>query len=61
LRPAGRRWFTPIILATQEAEIRRITVQSQPGQIVRETLSQNYPSQKRAGRVAQGEVPEFKP
>jgi hypothetical protein len=27
-------WLTPIILATQEAEIRRITVQSQPRQIV---------------------------
>jgi hypothetical protein len=27
----------PIILATQEAEIRRITVQSQHGQIVLET------------------------
>jgi hypothetical protein len=26
-----------VILATQEAEIRRISVQSQPGQIVRET------------------------
>jgi hypothetical protein len=25
---------TPVILATQEAKIRRITVQSQPGQIV---------------------------
>jgi hypothetical protein len=31
-------WLTPIILATQEAEIRRIAVQIQPGQIVRETL-----------------------
>jgi hypothetical protein len=31
----------PIILATQEAEIRRIVVQSQPGQIVGENLSQN--------------------
>jgi hypothetical protein len=29
----------PIILATQEAEIRKIIVRSQPGQIVRETLS----------------------
>jgi hypothetical protein len=39
-----------VILATQEAEIRRITVQSQPGQIT-----------KRAGRVAQDVGPEFKP
>jgi hypothetical protein len=36
----------PVILAAQEAEIRRITVQSQPGQIVCETLSQKYPSLK---------------
>jgi hypothetical protein len=36
---AGRRWLTTVILATQEAEIRRIAVQSQPGQIVCETLS----------------------
>jgi hypothetical protein len=32
-------WLTPIILTTQEAEIRRILVQSQPGQRVPETLS----------------------
>jgi hypothetical protein len=31
--------LTLIILVTQEAEIRRIEVQSQPGQIVGETLS----------------------
>jgi hypothetical protein len=30
----GRQWLTPVILATQKAEIRRITVQSQPKQIV---------------------------
>jgi hypothetical protein len=30
----------PVILATQEAEIRRIKVQSNPRQIVHETLSQ---------------------
>jgi hypothetical protein len=42
----------PVTLATQEAEIRRIMVQRQPGQIVRETLSQKYPSQKSAGAVA---------
>jgi hypothetical protein len=29
----------PVILATQEAEIRIIMVQSQPGQVVRKTLS----------------------
>jgi hypothetical protein len=28
-------WLTPVILATQEAEIRRITVRSQPRQIVK--------------------------
>jgi hypothetical protein len=28
------QWLTPVILTTQEAEIRRITVQNQPRQIV---------------------------
>jgi hypothetical protein len=37
----------PIILVTQEAEIRRIVVQSQPGQIAHETLFQKNPSQKK--------------
>jgi hypothetical protein len=42
----------PVILATQEAEIRRITVQSQPGQIVLETLSQKKPfTKKKKGLV----------
>jgi hypothetical protein len=51
-----------VILATQEAEIRRITVQSQSGQKVHKTLPQKNPSQKNwAGGVAQGEGPEFKP
>jgi hypothetical protein len=36
----------------QEAEIRRIVVKSQPGQIVHETLSQKYPLQtKKKGLV----------
>jgi hypothetical protein len=39
-------WLTPVILATQEAEIRRIVVPSQPGQIVCETLSQKCLTQK---------------
>jgi hypothetical protein len=49
-----------IILATQEAGIRRIVVRSQPRQTVHETLSRKDLSQKRAGRVAQGVDPEFK-
>jgi hypothetical protein len=56
------QWLMPIIPATQEAEVRRITVQSQPGQIIRETLSQRKKKHKnRASRVAQGVGPEFKP
>jgi hypothetical protein len=42
-----------LILATQEAEIRRISVQSQPGEILLETLSQKYPTQKRGSGVIQ--------
>jgi putative copper export protein len=42
---------TLLILATQEAEIRRIPVQSQHRQTVPMTLSWKYPIQKRAGRV----------
>jgi hypothetical protein len=35
---AGCWWLTPVILATWEAKIRRITVQGQPRQIIYETL-----------------------
>jgi hypothetical protein len=60
---AGCQWLTPLILATQEAEIRRITIQSQPRQIVHKTLSGKNPShiKKRAGGVASGVGPKFKP
>jgi hypothetical protein len=33
-------WLRPVIPATEEAQIRRITVQSQPGQTVLQTLPQ---------------------
>jgi hypothetical protein len=48
-------------LATQEAEIRRIEVQSQPRQTVLEILSQKYCLQKRASGGSQSAGPEFKP
>jgi hypothetical protein len=45
LKSLSCQWLTPVILATQEADIRRIMVQSQPRQMVRETVSQKYSSQ----------------
>jgi hypothetical protein len=55
---AGHQWLTPVILATQEAEIRRIMV----WRIVLETLDlEKTHDQKRTDRVAQGVDPEFKP
>jgi hypothetical protein len=50
----------PIILAYQEAKIRRIMVRSQPRQIVCKNLSRKTLHKNRVGRVAQGEGPEFK-
>jgi hypothetical protein len=32
-------WLTPVLIASQEAEIKKIEVRSQPWQIVLETLS----------------------
>jgi hypothetical protein len=51
----------PVILATQEAEIRGIVVRSQIGQIVCETLSRNTLHKNMAGEVAPVEGPKFKP
>jgi hypothetical protein len=59
---AGHRWLTPVILATWEVEISRITVLGQLREVVCETLSRKYPdthahtkipNTKRAGEVAQ--------
>jgi hypothetical protein len=53
-------WLPPVISATQEAEIRRIKVQSQLGkQFERPYLENTQDTQKRAGGVTQGS--EFKP
>jgi hypothetical protein len=58
------QWLTPVIPATQEAEIRKSVVWSQPRQIVCQTLSQKNLSCTKKGRsaggVAQGVDPEFK-
>jgi hypothetical protein len=44
---AGYPWLSPVILATQEAEIRRITVAAEPEQIVPETLSEKKTHHKK--------------
>jgi hypothetical protein len=41
-------WLTAVILASQETELRRIEVRSQPGQI--DTIPKN-PTQKKIGLV----------
>jgi hypothetical protein len=51
----------PVILATQEAEIRRIEVRSQLRQIVCKTLSCKTLHKNRTGGMAQDEGPGFKP
>jgi hypothetical protein len=50
----------PVILVTQEAEIRRIEVQSQPGEIGSRDPILKKPFKKRADGMAQGVGPEFK-
>jgi hypothetical protein len=56
------QWLTPVILATQEAEIRKFAVRSQPGQrVLWDTILKNPSQKNRVGGVAQGEGPEFKP
>jgi hypothetical protein len=41
---ARHQWLTPVILATQEAEIERVMVRSQPGQIVVRSYLDKNPS-----------------
>jgi hypothetical protein len=61
VKTAGLLWLTPVILATQEAEIRKIMVKSQPRPIICKTLSWKTHHKKRMGGVAHGVDPEFKP
>jgi hypothetical protein len=63
---AGRRQFlTPVILATQEAEIRRLWFEDSPGKwFVRPCLknpSHAHTHKKSPGGVVQSKGPEFKP
>jgi hypothetical protein len=51
----------PVILATQEAEIRKTAVQSQPKQIVLRDPILKTLHKNRAGGVAQGEGPSSSP
>jgi hypothetical protein len=55
-------WLTPVILAIQEAEIRRIEVQSQPWAISSQTISK-IPNRKKGLEecLIASVRPEFKP
>jgi hypothetical protein len=57
---AGCQWLTSVILATQEAEIRKTAVRSQPGETVCDPISKNPITKNWAGGMAQGEGLEFK-
>jgi hypothetical protein len=59
----GHWWLMPVILVTQEAEIRRIPVWSQPrANSSRDPISKKKKKiTKEGGGVAQGVGPEFKP
>jgi hypothetical protein len=54
------QWLTPVILTTQEVEIRDSQFKASPGRGSQDSIWKN-PSQKRADGVAQGVVSEFKP
>jgi hypothetical protein len=51
---AGCWWLMPVILATQEAEIRKITIRSQLGQTVNETLPQKKKKKKKKPFIKKG-------
>jgi hypothetical protein len=53
------QWLTPVILSSQEAEIRTIVIQSQPWQTVHETYLENIQHTKKQGwcHGSSGRVP----
>jgi hypothetical protein len=57
---ARHRWLTHIILDAQEAEIRRIMVGSQQGQVVHKAPFQNYLTLKKSDGVTKVIGPELK-
>jgi hypothetical protein len=61
VRGAGHQWVTPEILASQEAEIRKIAVGNQPQVNSLRDLILKSPSQKKKiGRLAQAVEAECK-
>jgi hypothetical protein len=56
---AGCWWLTPVILATQEEEIKRIAVRSQPWGNSSEALSQKKPFTKKKKKKKKGLVVEW--
>jgi hypothetical protein len=60
-KQARYKWLKPVILATQEAVIRGIMVQSQSRQKVHKTLYLEKTLHKKKRGGAQGVGPEFKP
>jgi hypothetical protein len=48
-RLARHQWLTSVIPAIQEAEVRKMVVQSQPSQIVCKPLSRKYPTHTHKG------------
>jgi uncharacterized protein (UPF0128 family) len=59
-KATGCQWLTPVILTSQEAEISRIVVRSQPQANSSQDPISKKPFKKRVIGVAQGEGLEFK-